>query len=218
MRRQLSAATLLAASAAPTLAQSSIDPVNKFCWQENAGYLNWRDANSANSGVRDLGTCLSGFAWGENIGWVRIGGTPANGIQFSNATGADAGVNVSAAGALSGFAWGENVGWINFSGGALASPAQPARIEAGRLRGYAWGENIGWINLDDASKFVKLQCAANCDQSTTAPVLNVVDFVCFNNKFAAGDPSANCDRSNTPPVLNVADFICFLNAFAAGCP
>ena len=35
---------------------------------------------------------------------------------------------------------------------------------------------------------------------------------------AAGDPYANCDGSTTPPILNVADFSCFLNAFAAGCP
>ena len=29
---------------------------------------------------------------------------------------------------------------------------------------------------------------------------------------------ANCDNSSTPPVLNVADFTCFLQKFAAGCP
>lgn len=27
----------------------------------------------------------------------------------------------------------------------------------------------------------------------------------------------NCDGSTTPPVLNVLDFACFLNRFAAGC-
>ena len=61
-------------------------------------------------------------------------------------------------------------------------------------------------------------CYANCDGSTTAPVLNIADFTCFLNRFAAGDPWANCNHSTTPPVLNVADFTCFLNAFAAGCP
>ena len=60
-------------------------------------------------------------------------------------------------------------------------------------------------------------CYANCDFSTTPPVLNVSDFSCFLNKFAAGDSYANCDGSTTPPVLNVLDFGCFLNAFAAGC-
>jgi hypothetical protein len=60
-------------------------------------------------------------------------------------------------------------------------------------------------------------CYPNCDQSTTAPILNVADFACFLNAFAAGESYANCDNSTTPPVLNVADFACFLNAFAAGC-
>jgi Concanavalin A-like lectin/glucanases superfamily len=60
-------------------------------------------------------------------------------------------------------------------------------------------------------------CYANCDHSTTAPILNVADFSCFLNAFAAGSAYANCDGSTTAPVLNVADFSCFLNAFAAGC-
>jgi hypothetical protein len=63
-----------------------------------------------------------------------------------------------------------------------------------------------------------LPCEPNCDNSTTAPNLNVLDFLCFLNKFAAGDANANCDRSTTPPLLNVLDFACFLNQFAAGCP
>lgn len=61
-------------------------------------------------------------------------------------------------------------------------------------------------------------CYANCDSSTTAPVLNVDDFTCFLNRFAARDPAANCDLSVTAPALNINDFVCFLNKFAAGCP
>jgi len=61
-------------------------------------------------------------------------------------------------------------------------------------------------------------CYANCDGSTTAPILNVNDFSCFLTRYAAGDPYANCDGSTQPPVLNVADFSCFLNAYSAGCP
>jgi hypothetical protein len=61
-------------------------------------------------------------------------------------------------------------------------------------------------------------CYANCDGSTTPPILNVLDFSCFLNKFAAGNTYANCDGSTTPPILNVLDFSCFLNKFAAGCP
>jgi hypothetical protein len=69
-------------------------------------------------------------------------------------------------------------------------------------------------------------CYANCDGSTTPPVLNVEDFSCFINEFAAAQALphqqqlahyANCDQSTTPPVLNVEDFTCFINRFAQGC-
>jgi len=56
------------------------------------------------------------------------------------------------------------------------------------------------------------------DWSALSPILNVNDFQCFMNKFAAGDSYANCDGSTAPPILNVADFICFMNKYAAGCP
>jgi hypothetical protein len=34
----------------------------------------------------------------------------------------------------------------------------------------------------------------------------------------APDCYPKCDNSTTPPVLNVLDLSCFLNRFAAGCP
>jgi hypothetical protein len=70
-------------------------------------------------------------------------------------------------------------------------------------------------------------CYANCDGSTSAPVLNVADFTCFLHRFAEAQQLpqsqqqshyANCDRGYQPPVLNIADFTCFLHQFAAGCP
>jgi hypothetical protein len=61
-------------------------------------------------------------------------------------------------------------------------------------------------------------CYANCDNSTAQPILNVNDFVCFQQRFAAGDPYANCDGSTAQPNLNINDFVCFQQQFAAGCP
>jgi hypothetical protein len=58
-------------------------------------------------------------------------------------------------------------------------------------------------------------CYPNCDGSTAAPILNVLDFVCFQTRFAASDPYADCDQSG---ALNVNDFVCFQVQFAAGCP
>ncbi len=74
-------------------------------------------------------------------------------------------------------------------------------------------ESVAWF--DDVS--ICAACYPNCDGSTIPPVLNVNDFACFLNAYAAGDPYANCDGSTTQPVLNVLDFACFLNQYAAGC-
>lgn len=57
-------------------------------------------------------------------------------------------------------------------------------------------------------------CYANCDGSTLSPILNVDDFLCFVDRFAAGDPYTNCDGSTQEPILNVDDFLCFINEFA----
>ncbi len=60
-------------------------------------------------------------------------------------------------------------------------------------------------------------CYANCDASTGpggAPTLNINDFVCFQTKFALGDPYADCDGNGQ---RNVNDYICFQTKFALGC-
>ncbi|MBL9032887.1 MAG: hypothetical protein JNM80_14420 [Phycisphaerae bacterium] len=78
---------------------------------------------------------------------------------------------------------------------------------------------VGSLRITTGSAVITrvVLCPANCDASTSPPVLNVNDFVCFLNKFSVGDPSANCDCSAAAPVLNVNDFVCFLNQFSAGC-
>ncbi len=60
-------------------------------------------------------------------------------------------------------------------------------------------------------------CYANCDGSTTIPLLSANDFQCFLNSFATASPYANCDGSTGNPPLNANDFQCFLNRFASGC-
>jgi hypothetical protein len=87
----------------------------------------------------------------------------------------------------------------------------------GTTTGSLGGPNAGGMDVWLALRTPFSACYANCDASCVPPLLNVLDFTCFLNKFAAGDPYANCDHSTTPPVLNVLDFTCFLNQFAAGC-
>jgi hypothetical protein len=84
-----------------------------------------------------------------------------------------------------------------FVGGSFTS--------AGTISAYGWAR---W----------GCTCYANCDNSATPPVLNVADFVCFQERFVAGEAYANCDGSTVPPVLNIADFVCFMQRFVAGCP
>jgi hypothetical protein len=58
-------------------------------------------------------------------------------------------------------------------------------------------------------------CYPNCSPFGPPPPLNVNDFLCFQSRFAAGDPYANCDQSTTPPVLSVNDYLCFMRTFVA---
>jgi len=61
-------------------------------------------------------------------------------------------------------------------------------------------------------------CYANCDGSSMTPVLSAADYICFLNRFRAGDAYANCDGSTISPVLTAGDFTCFQKKFTAGCP
>jgi len=89
---------------------------------------------------------------------------------------------------------------------------------------FRWGNNglvfrtgNGQVVLVNSPIVPPALCYANCDGSTAPPVLNVLDFTCFLQRFASADPYANCDGSTAVPVLNVLDFSCFLQKFAAGC-
>jgi hypothetical protein len=61
-----------------------------------------------------------------------------------------------------------------------------------------------------------VMCYVDCDGSD---VLDIFDFLCFGNRFTAGDPYAcDCDTSTGPNVCDIFDFLCFGNKFSAGCP
>lgn len=74
------------------------------------------------------------------------------------------------------------------------------------------------FELSMLDTYINYSCYANCDNSTTAPVLTANDFQCYLNRFAAGDSYTNCDNSMIVPTLTANDFQCFLNKFAQGCP
>lgn len=210
------------------VAQSDIAEGNKFSWSENCGWMNWRDANGGQSGVRVGATALSGRIWGENIGWISVGdGTPTNGAVYSNGTGQDHGVNINANGELAGLAWGENVGWINFGVHASLPVGQRARFDRGarRFRGYAWGENIGWVNLDDATRYVGQRCPADFDDGsgtgTTDGGVNLEDLLYYLGVYDAGLIAADVDdgsgEGRTDGGVGIEDLLYFLSRYDAGC-
>lgn len=55
-------------------------------------------------------------------------------------------------------------------------------------------------------------CYADCDGSG---LLDLFDFLCFQNAFNLKLPQADCDGSGQ---LDLFDFLCFVTAFNAGCP
>ena len=62
-------------------------------------------------------------------------------------------------------------------------------------------------------------CYADCDRTTGTGVLDIFDFLCFQNSFVGGDPegyACSCAKGGTP-VCDIFDFLCFQNAFVGGC-
>ena len=73
------------------------------------------------------------------------------------------------------------------------------------MRRFPWVGNVLWTGCVN-------QCYADCDRSAG---LDINDFVCFINKYAALDPYANC---TVDAVIDINDFACFMGKFAQGCP
>src|SRR5678816_4811569 len=82
--------------------------------------------------------------------------------------------------------------FVSGSGTAVLSLSQLQLADAGR---YACLVSSACGSIATRGARLGVPCYADCDHSTLAPVLNINDFMCFLNRFAAGDPYANCDGS-----------------------
>ncbi len=138
---------LLLALAASSHGQSTISPTDRYAYAANAGWIDFRV--SAPDGVRVSDTCLAGFAYGANFGFMDLGnGAPLNGHSYSNASATNFGVNVSPAGLLTGYAYAANIGWVQFE----QTHGQPKiDLLTGKYSGHAYSANLGWIALDTPS-------------------------------------------------------------------
>lgn len=122
---------------------------------------------------------LNGYAWSENIGWMRFSG-PTHQVSIDDQTGA-----------FSGYAWSEHAGWIKFNGDRarvcsataggdcsneisenvsgwdglikLSGPGYATTIagidDTGcYLSGYAWGSDVvGWVHMKGRGYQVNLE-------------------------------------------------------------
>jgi len=113
--------------------------------------------------------------------------------------------------------------WSSVIRGVYPGSEVTAMVVADSARGrslFVGGDivNAGGGNVHYVAQLVACpNCYANCDASSTPPALNINDFVCFLQRYAAGDPIANCDGSTQAQSLNINDFVCYLGKYAAGC-
>lgn len=135
-------------------AATTIDPVNKYAYGANLG---WMDC-SGGTGETATGVVMgdyvcSGYIYSGNVGWINLGsGSPTNGIDYQNLSASDFGVNNDGLGNLSGYAWGANIGWITFE----QTYGKPnVNLLNGNLSGYVWSANCGWISLSNAEAYVQ---------------------------------------------------------------
>jgi hypothetical protein len=120
---------------------------------------------------------LSGYAWGENIGWVNFD-TASLGEQRARFD--------ACSHRFYGFAWSENTGWINLG-------AAEAHLAVGPC-GFADRDCDGDVDLDDYEYLAELLAGPGADAACAAfdhdgdGDLDLEDFAAFQGAFGeAGD-------------------------------
>jgi hypothetical protein len=142
--------SLVALHACFVSAATTIDPVNKYAYGGNLGWLDWSGDTVNGASVNDY--YCSGYIYAANVGWINLGGgSPVNQVHYQNNSAADFGVNNDGLGNLRGYAWGANIGWVNFE--STGAPA--INLKTGRFSGYVWSANCGWLSLSNAFAFVQ---------------------------------------------------------------
>lgn len=110
---------------------------------------------------------------------------------------------------------------VGFDPGQLASPQPGEGVQVAVTIDAPLGEQgtlpfLLSVRREDgvrafASVDIELGCTIDCDLDGT---VDLFDFLCFLDRFSAGDMSADCDGDG---VLTVFDFLCFQTGFSWGC-
>jgi hypothetical protein len=169
------------------LATTTIDPVNKYAYGANLGWLDWSGGTGETASGAVIGEYVcSGYIYSANVGWINLGsGSPPNGIQYQNNSATDFGVNQDGLGNLSGYAYGANIGWITFE----QTYGQPKiNLLTGVLSGSVWSANCGWISLSNAVAYVQTD---TIQQGALAPDGLPIAWLVSN--FGTTNENANAD-------------------------
>lgn len=83
---------------------------------------------------------------------------------------------------------------------------------SGNIAGYGhfgpgFGTSRGFVLVP-----IDSTCYADCDTSGS---VDIFDYICFGNEYAAMAQYADCDSNGT---WDIFDYICFGNAYSTGCP
>ena len=118
----------------------------------------------------------------------------------------------------------DNGVWVTLDGGVGGAAVPPSNWPS--VFGLAVWDNALFVggNFTEAGAgrqaagiVARISCLRSCyPDCNPNGVLDIFDFLCFQNSFVAGEPYAcDCDPD---PACNIFDFLCFQNAFVAGCP
>jgi hypothetical protein len=116
-------------------------------------------------------------------------------------------------------------GWSDLGGGAQSGVYALNTFDFGNGSSLYAGGDFRAMSGVSSDRIARLDagpcpCYADCDQSTGVGVLDIFDFLCFQDSFVNSDPYAcDCDitTGTSPPVCDIFDFLCFQNQFVAGC-
>lgn len=142
----VAALVLVFSSAGKVLAAGNIDAVQKYSQFLNIdldsnGTNDFVDWDPAFGGATVSDTGISGYIWGETVGWINL--SPTNDPVTLTCPASSGGPAY-----LGGYAWGQNTGWINFSPTNATGANKPQiNSSTGQISGDVWSQNYGWIQL-----------------------------------------------------------------------
>ena len=184
----------------------NIDPyenASQYAYGGTVGWVNFEpNRPEPNVGAHITSDKITGFIWGENIGWISLS------CENTESCGrVEYGVVNDGNGNLSGYAWGVNIGWIKFDPN-VPGDANDYRVkidEDGYFSGYAWAENFGWISFNTSEYRVR------------ACVVGLDDFANFADDWLSGNPVA-AGNLNGDEDIDFGDHSVFANYWRDYCP